>query len=75
MPESSHEWLKIPANERLRRAAVRAARNHRLRAGDVLQLGAAMVASSFDPLTLRFLSENVFLKKAAEREGLVVGYE
>jgi predicted nucleic acid-binding protein len=72
LEELSGEWIEIGPNERLRRAALRAAKNHDLRAGDALQLGAAMIASNFEPHTVQFLTEDVRLKQAAEREDFVV---
>ena len=72
LEQLSGDWLEIAANERLRRAAVRAAKTHLLRAGDALQLGAALVASGFEPHSVRFLTEDGQLKRAAEREGFVV---
>jgi predicted nucleic acid-binding protein len=66
------DWLEISANEQLRRAAVRAVRSHGLRSGDALQLGAGMIASGFEPHSARFLSRDLRLRKAAEREGFVI---
>ena len=68
----SQEWLEIEPSERLRRAATRALKVHALRAGDALHIGAAMLASHFEPAVLRFLTEDIQLKQAAEREGFVV---
>jgi len=68
----SREWLEIEPSEQLRRAATRMLKTYALRAGDALHLGAAMVASHFDPLVLRFLTEDTRLKNAAALEGFVV---
>lgn len=68
----SHQWSEVDANDQLRRAAVRAAREHDLRAADALQLGAAIVASNFDPSSTRFIAEDRQLRRAAEAEGFVV---
>ena len=72
LEQLSKEWTEIQVSENLRRAAVRAAKNHELRAGDALQLGAATIASNFEPHTVRFLTEDNRLRRAAEREGFVV---
>lgn len=72
LDQLAEEWREVAPGERLRRAATRMARNHTLRAGDALQLGAALVASGFEPHAVRFLTEDRRLKQAAEREGFVV---
>ena len=72
LEQLSREWLEIQPNERLRAAAVRAARNHNLRAGDALQIGAAIIASNLEPDTVRFLTEDSRLKQVAEREGFIL---
>jgi predicted nucleic acid-binding protein len=72
LEQLSHEWIEIQPNERLRRAAVRVVKNHELRAGDALQLGAALVACRFGAQPARFLTEDLRLKQAAEREGFIV---
>ncbi len=72
LEQLSEEWIEIQPSERLRRAAVRAAKNHALRAGDALQLAAALIATNFEPHAARLLTEDVRLKQAAEREGFVV---
>jgi predicted nucleic acid-binding protein len=72
LEQLSEGWIEIAANEQLRRAAVRALRSHKLRSGDALQLGAAMIASSFEPQNARFLTRDLRLKNAAEREGFVI---
>jgi hypothetical protein len=48
------------------------AKNHVLRAGDALQLGAALLCCRFEPHSARFLSEDRRLRLAAEREGFTV---
>jgi len=65
-------WLEVHASESLHRTAVRLLKTHPLRAGDALQLGAALVASNFEAHSARFLTEDARLKQAAEREGFVV---
>ena len=72
LEQLSEEWVEIQPSERLRPAAVRAARNHDLRAGDALQLAAALIATNFEPHAGRLLTEDVRLKRAAEREGFFV---
>ena len=68
------QWKEIPPTECLRRTAIRFARTAALRAGDALHLAAATIASQFEPTTIRFLSEDLRLKQAAQREGFVVDY-
>jgi len=65
-------WQEVHASESLHRTAVRLLKTHPLRAGDALQLGAALVASNFEADSARFLTEDARLKQAAEREGFVV---
>ena len=65
-------WLEVHASEDLHRSAVRLLKNHPLRAGDALQLGAALLACNFKAHAARFLTEDARLRKAAEREGFVV---
>ncbi len=66
------EWREIGPSNRLRQAATRLLKTHVLRAGDALQLGAAIVASGFEPYAIRFITEDKRLREAAEREGFVV---
>ncbi len=68
----AHEWREVSESEQLRRAALRALRSHPLRASDALHLGAALVASGFEPHSIRFRTEDSRLKAAAEREGFLV---
>ena len=72
LEQLSEDWLEVASNDRLRRTAVRATKYHPLRAGDAFQLGAALVASEFEPHSSRFLTEDICLKQAAEREGFIV---
>ncbi|MFN2541316.1 MAG: type II toxin-antitoxin system VapC family toxin [Chthoniobacterales bacterium] len=65
-------WQEVHASESLHRTAVRLLKTHPLRAGDALQLGAALIASGFEPHSARFLTQDVRLKEAAEREGFVI---
>ena len=67
------EWREIGSSEKLRRAAARTLKTHVLRTSDALQLGAAIIASGFEPHTVRFVTEDKHLRQAADREGFVVG--
>ena len=67
------EWREIGSSEKLRRAAARTLKTHVLRMSDALQLGAAIIASGFEPHTARFVTEDKHLRQAADREGFVVG--
>ncbi len=65
------EWRDVGRSEQLRRAALRALRSHPLCASDALHLGAALVASGFEPHSIHFRPWDRRLKAAAEREGFV----
>ena len=65
-------WQEVHANESLHRTAARLLKNHPLRAGDAIQLGAALLAGNFEAHSARFLTEDARLKQAAGREGFVV---
>ena len=67
------EWREIGSSEKLRRAAARTLKTHVLGTSDALQLGAAIIASGFEPHTARFVGEDKHLRQAADREGFVVG--
>ena len=67
------DWREIGSSEKLRRAAARTLKTHVLRTSDALQLGAAIIASGFEPHTARFVAEDKHLRQAADREGFVVG--
>ena len=75
LEQLANEWTEVAANEELRRTAVRGLRSHRLRSSDALQLGAAMIASRFDPPRMRFVTHDLRLRAAAELEGFVVENE
>jgi predicted nucleic acid-binding protein len=68
----AEEWREVGPSEQLRRATLRALRAHALRASDALHIGAALVASGFEPHTIRFRTEDRRLKVAAQREGFAV---
>ncbi len=65
-------WAEIAPSTRLRRAAERLLRIHPLRAGDALQLAAAMVAADGDAAMIPFVTLDERLAFAARREGFVV---
>lgn len=65
-------WQAIDPTTRLRETARRLLRVHPLRAGDALQLAAAIVAADGDPSTLTFVTLDDRLAQAAEREGFPV---
>ena len=68
-------WQEVQTIESLRESAFRLLRVHDLRAGDSLQLAAAIIASQHRPPTLEFVCLDVRLKAAARREGFVVPEE
>lgn len=68
----SREWIEVPAIDDVRTHASRLLRTHALRAADALQLASAIVASNFEPSALAFVSLDVRLSAAAEREGFPV---
>ncbi|MFQ5739031.1 MAG: type II toxin-antitoxin system VapC family toxin [Acidobacteriota bacterium] len=65
-------WNEIQATRLLKQAAKRLLRVHSLRAGDSLQLAAALLASDRQPESLTFLCLDQRLSEAAEREGFSV---
>ena len=65
-------WNEVQPSVRVRDVALRLLRVHPLRAGDALQLAAAVVASEGSPGTLPFVSLDERLLLAAEREGFSV---
>lgn len=65
-------WMEIPATTLVREQTTRLLRLHPLRAGDALQLAAAIVASDFQPSTLELVTLDSRLATAAEREGFTV---
>ncbi len=65
-------WREIQPVTRLRQTAVRLLRVHPLRAGDALQLAAAIVAAEDHPETLPFVTLDERLALAAGREGFAV---
>ena len=65
-------WLELRPLERVRRRAMRLLRVHPLRAGDALQLAAALVAADEDPAELDVVASDARLSEAARREGFRV---
>ncbi len=65
-------WHEIQPLEILKETAIRLLRVHQLRAGDALQLAAAIVASEHRPSSLGFVCLDERLKIAAQREGFNV---
>jgi len=65
-------WDEVDPSDTVRRAARRLLRTHDLRAGDALQLAAALQASEGLPSMLDFVSQDSRLNDAARREGFVV---
>jgi uncharacterized protein len=72
LAEFADGWTEIPPSERLREVAVRLVRVHDLRAGDALQLAAALVACENRPDTLELVTLDERLAAAARREGFPV---
>jgi len=69
----SQEWTEVPAITDVRTQATRLLRVHRLRAADALQLASAIVACDFAAASLPFLTLDVRLAEAADREGFPLG--
>lgn len=71
----AHAWTEVTAIAAARDRAHRLLATHVLRAGDALQLAAALVAANDRPRTHEFLSGDARLREAATREGFeVVSY-
>jgi predicted nucleic acid-binding protein len=65
-------WQEIQPMGKVRDTARRLLRVHPLRAGDALQLGAAIVAALDDPRSLPFVTLDERLAVAADKEGFPV---
>lgn len=65
-------WDEVDPSDTVRRTARRLLRTHDLRAGDALQLAAALQASEGFASMLDFVSQDSRLNEAAQREGFVV---
>jgi uncharacterized protein with PIN domain len=68
----AESWHEIVPSTAIRRTAERLLRLHPLRAGDSLQLAAALVAADHDPSTLEIVCLDPRLGAAASREGFTV---
>jgi len=68
----SEYWREIAAIDPVRSRALRLLNTHTLRAGDALQLGAALVACEDRPEHLPFVCLDDRLRDAARREGFPV---
>lgn len=66
------DWAEIDASPPVRLVAERLTRTHPLRAGDALQLAAAIAAADGSPSTLPFVTLDDRLAVAAVREGFPV---
>ena len=68
----AERWQEVHPTSAIRTIALRLLRTHALRAGDALQLAAAIVASDGTPSRLPFVCLDDRLRAAAEREGYTV---
>ncbi len=68
----SEYWREISAIDHVKSRALRLLNTHALRAGDALQLGAALVACDDRPENLSFVCLDDRLRDAARREGFPV---
>jgi predicted nucleic acid-binding protein len=69
LDESRRNWAEVEPGEAVRQAAWRLLRVHDLRAGDALQLAAALVAADGRPETLELVTLDDRLADAAALEG------
>ncbi len=69
---SARGWREVPASGELTESAFRALRIHRLRAGDALQLAAAIEWAERAPGGLEFVTLDDVLGRAATLEGFRV---
>jgi len=65
-------WIEVPATEPVREQALRLLRIHPLRAGDALQLAAALVTAEFRAESLEFVTFDARQAEAARLEGFAV---
>lgn len=68
----AQSWTEVPATLLVREQTTRLLRIHSLRAGDALQLAAAIVASDFQPSSLELVTLDARLATAGGREGFHV---
>jgi uncharacterized protein len=66
------DWTEVAPSEKLRESALRLLRVHNLRAGDALQLAAALSACEGYPAGMEFVCLDTRLNEAALREGFRV---
>lgn len=69
---ASAAWTEVPATPIVREQAMRLVRVHPIRAGDAMQLAAAIVAADFQSSLLEIVTFDRRLAGAAEREGFTV---
>lgn len=72
LEELKRSWHEVDRVEPVRRIAQRLLWTHALRAGDALQLAAALVAAEGHAISLEFVCLDLRLCEAARREGLAV---
>jgi predicted nucleic acid-binding protein len=65
-------WSEITAIDVARRHAERLVETHPLRAGDAMQLAAALIAADNEPVSFEFVTLDSNLADAADREGFSV---
>lgn len=65
-------WSEVDATSRLRDVAERLVRTHPLRAADACQLAAAIVAAEGAPSAMSFVTLDMRLADAADREGFEI---
>jgi predicted nucleic acid-binding protein len=65
-------WTEIPPTDDLRQIAIRLLRMHSLRAGDALQIAAAITGADNTPASLEIVTLDERLADAARREGFPV---
>ena len=70
--QADGEWTKVADVRTVVAVAKNMAKRHRLRAGDTIQLSAALLASQGDPSSLPFVTLDRELATAARAEGFPV---
>lgn len=68
----SSRWREIAPTTTLRESAKRLLRSHPLRAGDALQIAAALMLADGDPSSVEIVTLDDRLRDAASREGFVL---
>ena len=69
---AARSWTEVLPSQHVREQAFRLLRVHRLRAGDALQLAAAVVGSGFQPGVMEFVTLDNRQAEAADKEGFTV---